>query len=359
MNKFIIGILSGGLIIGATVSVARAVEIGFATTKNIFDVEILPGGSYTDDLAAFNITEATLPIAIEISPWNLKEDSDEIEFIVTEPGLNSALWFDVKPKNFILEGKDGSRKIDFTITPPDDVSPGTYLAMMRLEATLPEHYFEENGMRSIPELGVLFFIKIPSFTLEGTKISYTAEILGIESEEERVGNLFLGEAKAGVFDSAIKKLTAKVKNNGVYFFKSSGYLEIKNIFGKTVKKVELSERYLLPNRIRSLDIEVVPPPENLEGKSWFSRFLRTIYYTLDTNSYVGPYTATLTLSVPNEPPIVKTVSFWVIPWKFWLPVIIGLFLIIFFIKKFGSRLKIAIQVLLKAGPPSSPPVSIG
>ena len=220
--------------------------------------------------------------------------------------------------------------------PPERTS---YLVMMRFQAVLPEHYFEESGPRAIPELGVLFFIKVPLLTLEGDKQDYSAEIVSIESPSKE-GVSLIGKARANVFDDAIKTLIAKIKNTGIYYFKASGFLEIKNAFGATVYKKEIGERYLLPNRTRSLNIEVLPPPPaRAEDQSWFRSALNSISYILNSNSYIGPYTATLTLSIPNEPPVVSTANFWVIPWKFWLPNIIAILAIFYLLFRSRHRLR--------------------
>ncbi len=215
---------------------ARAEEIGLAVTKNTFDLEILIGDSYQGNLAVFNQSaKVALPVNIQLSLWNLKEDSDDIEFVMSEPALNAAKWFEVNPTKMILE-PDGSQGIDFKINVPEDASTGTYLVMMRFQAVLPEHYFEEEGPRFVPELGVLFFIKISSLNLDGIKNPYQVEIISVEPKDASHIKLLediISKAKAGIFEDAVKTLTAKIRNTGVYHFKASGFVEIKNLFGQS------------------------------------------------------------------------------------------------------------------------------
>jgi len=329
---------------------ALAAEVGLGVNKNTFDLEILPGQTHKGELVVFNTSpDVSLPVHVQLNLWDLREDTEDIEFITAEPALNATKWFKLNSSDLIIE-PDKSKELGFNITPPDDASPGTYLVMMRFQAVLPEHYFEEEGPRTIPELGVLFFIKIPLLTLEGGKQDYAAEIVSIESSE-REGISLIGRARANVFDDAIKILVAKIKNTGIYHFKASGFLEIKNIFGITVYKTELGKRYLLPNRTRSLNIETLPPPPTrAKNQSWFRSTLNSISYILYSNSYLGPYTATLTLSIPNEPPVVSTANFWVIPWKFWLPILAVFFLILYILIKLRHRLADFWRVILKGKP---------
>jgi len=345
MKKFLYTIFIASLLY---IPQASAAEVGLGINKNTFDLEIFPGGTYSDELVVFNTSPSvSLPVHVQLNMWDLKEDSEDIEFVTSEPALNATKWFKLGATDLIIE-PDKSKELTFNISPPEDASPGTYLVMMRFQAVLPEHYFEEVGPRSIPELGVLFFIKIPLLTLEGGKQEYSAEIVSIESSE-REGISLIGRAQANVFDDAVKTLVAKIKNTGIYYFKASGFLEIKNAFGATVYKTEIGQRYLLPNRIRSLNIETLPPPPE-STDSFTSNLWNSIAYQFKKNSYLGPYSATLTLSIPNEPPVVSTANFWVIPWKFWLPNIIGILLIAYLLFRSRHRLGDFWRVLFRGKP---------
>jgi len=328
---------------------ALAAEVGLGVNKNTFDLEILPGQTHKGELVVFNTSpDVSLPVHVQLNLWDLREDTEDIEFITAEPALNATKWFKLNSSDLIIE-PDKSKELGFNITPPDDASPGTYLVMMRFQAVLPEHYFEEEGPRSIPELGVIFFIRVPLITLEGNMTKYAAEIVSVEPKD--ADRFFISRAKANVFEDAVKTLIAKIKNTGIYYFKSSGYVEIKNAFGATVYKKEIGERYLLPNRTRSLEIETLPPPPTRsENQSWFRNSLNSIYYILYSNSYLGPYSATLTLSIPNEPPVVSTINFWVIPWKFWLPILAVFFLILYILIKFRHRFGDFFRTLIKGKP---------
>lgn len=332
-------------LLNVSLSYAKAEEIGLAVSKNTFDLEILAGDSYTGDLAVFNTSKkVALPVNIQLSLWDLKEDSDDIEFMESEPALNAAKWFEINPTKMILE-PDGFQEINFTIKAPEDVSPGTYLVMMRFQAVLPEHYFEEEGPRFIPELGVLFFIKISLLNLERVENPYQAEIASVEPKDASHIKLLeniINPAKANVLENAVKTLTAKIKNTGVYHFKASGFVEIKNLFGQTAARADLENRYLLPDRYRKIDIKVFPPlPEKTD--SYITNLWNSISYALKENSYLGPYNAILTLNIPNEPPVVYQTNFWVMPWKIIAAIVFVLALAVFFVK----RIKLAAKMLTK------------
>ena len=280
-----------------------AEEIGLATTKHLFDLELLAGDSYEDNLVVFNTSKSLpLPVHIQLSLWDLKEDSDDIEFIVAEPALNATKWFQIKEEpDFILD-PDGEKQINFRIEPPPEVAPGSYFVMMRFQAVVPEHYFTEEGPRILPELGVLFFIRIPLLSLDGERQLYQVTIQSFELKEANsIGLLekILPYAEAGVFENIVKKFIARVSNTGIYHFKANGFVDIQNMFGQSVARADLPERFLLPNRTRNIDIKV------FQDESFFGRNFR-----------FGPYSAIMVLNVPgSETPIIEQLRFWAFPWK--------------------------------------------
>lgn len=294
-------------------SPTEAAEIGLGVTKNTFDLEILPGDFYGGDIVVFNKSnELSLPLHIELSMWNLKEDSDDYEFVAAEPALNAAKWFTFPEGQDLILDPGRSRHIVFRVDVPKEAAPGSYFVMMRFQTVLPEHYFEKEGPRFIPELGVLFFIKVPLFGLDRAGGLYGAEILAFESKDGKPVPLLsriVSEARAAVFEDIVKTFTSKIRNTGLYHFKASGYVEIKNVLGMTVAKEDLPPRYLLPNRNRAFETPVIT-----EQESFWKR-----------NSYIGPYTATLVLNIPeSDTPVTMREQFWVFPFKTMSAALFGL-----------------------------------
>lgn len=320
-------------------STAYAQSVGFSLAKNIFDLEIPSGGSYEGKAIIINNPESSpTPIHVELTLWDLSDETDDLEFITSEPALNAVKWFSFEDgTDFILNaGED--REVNFTVNIPSDTPPGSYFVTMRFQSVLPEYYFGTDGPRFIPEIATLFFIKVPVFTLEGDSGQYSAEIISLNPEGDKipfVENL-LPRANAGVFDGAVKKLLADIRNDGVFHFKMSGTVEIKNIFGRTVVEEPLPQRYLLPDKSRKIDIAVLPPPE-IKNLPLLQRIFKSITYNLKTNTYLGPYSAKVVLEIPGEPPTVRSANFWVIPWQFWLTLGVFIAFAMLLSRKFGKN----------------------
>lgn len=341
-----IGIL---VVISYPVPRVNAIAAGLGVRNAIQDIEVPAGSKIDNRVTVFNNSTSTpLPVHVDLLLWNLQEDADDIEFVRAEESLNATLWFDVEATDFILE-PEGSRTVKFTISPPAETPPGSYFVMIRFTPQFPEFYFEEQGPRFLPEIGTLVFLKVPLFGLGLDDSLYAANIESIEPggvKEIPLAEHILPKAQAGVFDNGVRKILTRVQNNGVFHFKASGNIEVKNIFGRVVAKSELPGRYLMPNRTRSVDVELIKPDVD-PNASLLARNSKAVLQFLRVNSYFGPYSATMTLFVPNSQPIVETINFWVIPWKFLgilATLIIGSILIS---RKFGRRLKYAYKVLFK------------
>ncbi len=337
-NKIIVTIL--GLMLGISlladvVQAQEAQPLGFSVTESFFDLEIPAGGSYQGNIFVDNgERSAPTPIHIELSLWDLNEDSDDIEFVASEPALNATKWFSLRDGYAMILDAGQSREINFTIGVPQDVSPGSYLVMMRLQTVPPEHYFSESGPRLVPEMGILFLIKVPLSGLDAEQKSYSAEIVGFETGgTNRIGFLenILPNAQAGVFDRAIQELTVRIKNNGIYFFKAQGSIELKNTLGMTMEVIQLPERYLLPNRQRAVEISLD------EERPLVSKILSELY--------TGPFSVNLTLVTPDSQLISYSARFWALPWKAWAILTLVITAITLFCRGFGKRISLALHTL--------------
>jgi len=348
LHKIFWGFLSL-LIISANIPLASAQQIGLAANRSVVEVDVFAGSTFTDDLTIFNNSpDQALPVTTEVSLWTLDEETDEIEFIRAEESLNAALWFDFEPGDFIID-PGSSRDILFSITPPRSTAPGSYLAMIRLKPALPEFYFAEQGPRFLPELGIPVFIRVPQLNLDGTSgDTYQVQFLALGTEDRPIpliSNL-VGTANAGVFDSAVEQLIARIQNDGIYHFRMRGVVEVKNVFGKVVEKQELPGRYFIPGRSRQISIPVLPQIEEDEFSSW-GLFWYKFGRLLKSNSYIGPYSATILMSMPDGSPVSETINFWVLPWKLWLFVLLTIAFLVFWARPLARRVRKAFRVLMR------------
>jgi hypothetical protein len=126
--------------------------------------------------------------------------------------------------------------------------------------------------------------------------------------------------------------TLRVKNTSDHYITPKGNIEIKNMFGQTIGKVNLLGVNILANTIRRLPDSVQSDPNSKDYQS--------IKAEIDQNSFpvaiwpekflVGPYTATLTLALSDNGPLfTKQLVFFAFPLEYLAAILLIICLIIF------------------------------
>ena len=308
--------------------ISQAADVGFGVDKQIFEFSLFPGSRASETLRILNQNEnAPLPLRIGLTLWDVDEETDEIEFIQDDLETDPRQWitFDETHNNSLeLLLKAGEeRSVKLNVDPPKDAAPGGYFIMMRLASPpLGDEKSEGAGVYQVPEIGILFFINIEAASLDSGISGYSAEIasmkVGSEGKNSRWRDIILPRANAGVFGALFQNAEVDIKNTGIYYFKSKGNLEIKNVLGKTVFSAELPTRYMLPHKTRSLVIELFKA-----GSFWSD--------PLNLKGGMGLYSANLRLNHPElESELLEhSFSFWVFPWRLaTLLAVIALFFLI-------------------------------
>ena len=117
----------------------------------------------------------------------------------------------------------------------------------------------------------------------------------------------------------------KVKNTGVHFVSTHGYITITNLFGQTIGKVDLAPVNILANTARLIPGQSTHATPNLSTTQEFPQSIAL----WPENVLLGPYTATLHLSLSSNGPILtSTHTFFALPINALLIIII---IILFFL----------------------------
>ena len=330
--------------------IGHAASLGLAVDNTLFDIALLPGESHQDSFEVLNKSDSSaLPISISLTLWDTKNDQGDIEFVENTAELNATKWFSFASGTEAILKPGEERKIYFKIEPPKTTPPGSYFIMARMNPALPAIYFNEGETRQVPQIGVLFFIKISPLALDAALPSYQGSVKSVEivsksNQVRSLKDLMINKANAGFLDEAVQKIILGVSNDGIYHFKSSGYVEIKNWYGAKIAAIDLPEKYVLPGRIRKIEVSTLPLAGDFTG--FWAKLWNAAYATIRDNTYFGPYTAVIHLNIPERGPSETSVSFWVVPWKFWLPVLIILVGAVMIIIRLRKRLKLAFAALI-------------
>lgn len=206
--------------------------------------------------------------------------------------------------------KRGEGNITFTITVPNETSPGDHFASIITSSKPPE--IKKTGASVGYQVGNIISIRTPGDVVDLARIR--------EFSTEKYFNA-----------SKDIDFTVKIENEGNILVEPVGFVDIKNMFGKSVSQLDFNKEAS----------GVFPKTEsNPEGMRSF------IVSWNDEGLGFGRYEASLSVSygADQKSSLYSTVNFWILPANVIIPTIIALivlFLIIYFVVKIHIKRKVA------------------
>ncbi len=232
--------------------------------RNVSTVKQLVSGELNDFVA--NGDDGTPKIILdesETSPYSFKQWASDID----------DLTLDAK--------KLATLKLKITI--PESAAPGGYYGIVRFTSTPPE--LKDTGVSLSASLGSLILLKVNGDALESLSID---------------GFFASSDGKKGtLFEAAPVDFTVLLKNDGNVHEQPVGQIGITDMFGKKIANVNVNIpiRNILPASTRKFD-------ESLNKEVLGNKIL------------FGKYTANLKVTYgKDKTELVKTIEFWVIPYK--------------------------------------------
>lgn len=266
-----------------------------------------PGDSYTVEVLVSNVSGMTKIIKFGAEDMTASKNPDEaLEFLGPKRGPYSLRDY-VIPEQYEVTLLTGQRlRMPVTVNIPQTAEPGGLYGALMIEAhNLPEDNKVKTGSAAgqinlITRVASLMFIRVKGDVLEK-------------------GSMTGFKAAKGFYEKGPVSMLITSENSGNVYLSPHGTIEIKDIFGRTVDQREVDSWFVMPKSEREREIK------------WNSPLL------------FGKYTATLSMARGYEQLAdvidVKSASFWVIPWKIMLAVLVGLVLVIWFFVWIASHLQ--------------------
>lgn len=213
----------------------------------------------------------------------------------------------IKPETMEFTLQHGDRiTIPIRITIPKDSVPGGLYGSVLIQAKKDPNSQEiepadvDSAIKIKSRIAILFFIRVKG-----------------QADEDGYLKSFISNKK--IYFNPSVNLSYSFENKGNVYLNPRGYIEIKNMYGSVVNRVDIPPYYVLPDALR------------INNVAWSKGFM------------LGRYTAKITLAQgyldKKADPDTKTISFWVLPWKVILGFIIGLIIILAIIKGIVAWLK--------------------
>lgn len=306
-------ILATCYMIHDTASSANAEGISLGVYPPIFQIDSTPPAIIQAPITIENLGDNSLNLTIDFRPFTTSDREDgQIQYIsgseanFPDPiifqrvkildGLNQITSLSLAPKQ--------NKELIIMIDLPKEEPAGDYYFSI-LFLTGANNPTQSNSSQSVSGIASNILLSI------GPKGKVKGEI------QEFSSSLFMEEGPV--------PFTVRVKNTSNHFINPKGNILIKNIFGQTVGRVDLTAANVLANSVRNIPSTTDSSSEETAA-FWPEKFI------------LGPYKATLTLALSDQGPILtKDVLFLAFPFKIPVEILIGFVMITYIIVKVRSK----------------------
>lgn len=348
---------------------AQTISPRLSVSPHTFELDVFRGETRTETIKISNKSKVALPILARTVDFTASDEEGGMAFdeLSQDISFTARKWIKIENPNFILEPGE-MEEVRFKIEVPENAEPGGHYAVMLFEPQLPSFYFEEGKPRAIPVIGVLFLFSVQIFTLEPeahqklevVEFSVPGEerLIALENFTSNISSaifrIFSGgtaqaAAKITITERSPRNFILQIKNNDIYHTKPFGKVVIYNIFGKKVGEAKIPQKTILPGKIRRFPIEFTPEiPEKLK---WLPV---SISEFLIQNLFIGKYQAKIELQAKSpltaeilRPEIPVILTFFSLPWQFWLSFLSVFGMIIFLFVKYRRRIVLALKILVR------------
>lgn len=305
-------VISGAIVIGlfavpsvgAQASSANAAQ-GIEISPALVELNAERGKTYTLKIKVTNVTSSDLVYETSIDDFNAKDETGSPQILMYSElpsTVSIRSWVKTVPA-FSLTTRQ-SISIVATVHIPADAEPGGHYGVLRFSGHAPE--LDSTGVGLAASAGALILIRVDgAITEQADLVSFTTASNG---------------SQTSFFENSPITFMTRIKNVGNIHVKPVGNIEVKDMFGNIVTSLSVNadKSNVLPDSIRRFEAT---------HDGWM----------------FGLYTANLALGYGTTgQAITATTSFWVIPYKLVLAVLIigatTVFILVKLIKAYNKRI---------------------
>jgi len=285
---------------------AADIPQGFQIRPLIVDLNADRGKTYTINVNLMNVTTADLVYKGAARDFKAHDESGTPEVLLNSnlPASSSvAGWISI-PQNIAIKSKQ-NKTFPVTITIPPNAEPGGHYGVLQFSGSAPE--LESTGVAAEASVGTLLFIRVNG--------------QATESLELRDFFTMRGQSRSSWFEYGPITLVERINNTGNVHMRPTGEVTISNMFGKTVATLKVNEQknIVLPTSTRRFD-------QTLHKKWLFGRYTASVSLAYGTQGQV----------------LLGTTSFWVVPYKLIVLILLVLAALVltirFFIRRYNAKI---------------------
>jgi hypothetical protein len=288
--------LSDALAISATPKPAAMPGQGLEISPPVLELSADPGQTVTATIRVRNVSSGILIASGKSDDFGASGEDGKPKLLLNEQGatrFSLKYWVGTVP-NLTLAPQE-LKTATVNISVPKNAEPGGHFGVIRFTATPPD--LQGTGVSLSASVGTLVLLRVSGAVTDKLSVaSFTAT-------QDGKTNSF--------FEHGPLSFTLRLQNDGSVHEKPTGTITIKSMFGSKVATVLVNQLggNVLPASVRRFD-------QSMANKQLFGRY---------TATFAGSY-------LDDNHKLVSSVSFWIIPWKLILLIIVGLATLVWLIK---------------------------
>ncbi len=276
---------------------------GLEISPPVIELNADPGQTVTTSIRVRNVAGGVLIAKGHADDFGASGEDGQPQILLDETGATRySLKYWVQGVPDLRLAPQELKTATITIAVPKNAEPGGHYGVIRFTGVPPD--LNGTGVALSASVGTLVLLKVSGqisdkLSLEQFSSARTTQVKG--KPVTTLGTFF----ESGPVDFIIR-----VKNEGTVHEKVGGAITVTDALGKKVDSITVNSTggNVLPDSIRKFDAQ-------LAKKQLF-----------------GNYTAKLVLTYTGGQVLSSTVSFWVIPWKLILAVVLALIILFLFLR---------------------------
>lgn len=272
---------------------------GLEISPPLLDLKADPGQTIKSEIRVRNVTKDTLVVKAQFEDF-VASGEDGQPKILLNPEEKSPYsikdWLGTTET--VTLAPEQRETIPITINVPQDASPGGHYGVVRFTGAPPE--LEGTGVSLSASVGTLILVNVAGDVKESASI----EELFVSKDGKR----------AGLFEYGPLDFTLRIENDGNIHLQPKGTIQVTNMFGKTVYLSQLNQdsRNVLPGSIRKFE-------QSMGNKLLFGPYKLKADVVYGSNSQITS----------------DTVTFWVIPYKIILGILLAILIVVFIFRRYN------------------------
>lgn len=272
---------------------------GLEISPPLLDLKADPGQTIKSEIRVRNVTKDTLVVKAQFEDF-VASGEDGQPKILLNPDEKSPYsikdWLGATET--VTLAPEQRETIPITINVPQDASPGGHYGVVRFTGAPPE--LEGTGVSLSASVGTLILVNVSGDVKESASI----EELFVSKDGKR----------ASLFEYGPLDFTLRIENDGNIHLQPKGTIQVTNMFGKTVYLSQLNQdsRNVLPGSIRKFE-------QSMGNKLLFGPYKLKADVVYGSNSQITS----------------DTVTFWVIPYKIILGILLTILIVVFIFRRYN------------------------